>query len=196
MILQMLLLGIEYDITTNEIISKSKDLIIKSGLNKTSMQDIAIACEKDESFINKYFKNKSTLVDAIFEKELRNLNKQISLKVNKENGFFNKIKTYCKLFSDEFVRLNELYEVAQKETYNNYNYKKYLLRINQNEVSYIEGLLKYGLESGELKDVGKEKVELFISLFLGSLLYSIEIYGVYRQKYLEEINNLISKVFC
>ena len=63
-----------------EIIIEAQKLFQQYGLRKATMGEIAKACEKTNSTLYHYYKNKEEVFDAVLQKEIINLRKEVSKK--------------------------------------------------------------------------------------------------------------------
>jgi AcrR family transcriptional regulator len=131
-----------------DIMNAAKELFIKFGLKKTTIDEIASVTKKSKTTIYQYFKNKEEILGQILVNEGRNLINSIIKEINKETNSVSELKTYIKMTlteSKKKILLFSLIKGELKETlFNNYKLKNELDAI---EVEMVRNILINGINS-------------------------------------------------
>ena len=188
------------EIVKSNIINQAQILFQQFGLKKTTMDEIASACGKAKSTLYHYFTSKEDVFDAVIEKELVNLRKDVKNKVEEHKHMIDKISTYVLEFYKEVINKVNIYRVLKKENIIESQGKKVFLRMMEFEKSYLLRILEDGFDSGEYNHASREDLpliaEMSLASFYGIMLYSIEKDGfIDHAKSQNIISLLVPKVF-
>ena len=191
------------EIIKNEILVQAQKLFQQYGLKKTTMDEIAAACGKAKSTLYHYFKSKEDVFDEVILLEMINLRRQVKDKVEEQKTMQGKIKTYVYEFHREVIHKVNLYRIMRKDYIDpaaEIKAKKRFLKMMEFERSYITRIMEDGYDSGEYTEVDWENIpwlaEMFLAAFLGTVQYIVEKEGLFEDKKLMKlINLLVPKLF-
>ena len=181
------------EIVKTEIINQAQILFQQFGLKKTTMDEIASGCGKAKSTLYHYFTSKEDVFDAVIEKELVNLRKDVKNKVEEHKHMIDKISTYVLEFYKEVINKVNIYRVLKKEKIIENQGKKVFLRMMEFEKSYILRILEDGFDSGEYTPANREDLPLIAEMSLASI-YGIMLYSIEKDGFIDhaKLQNIIS----
>jgi AcrR family transcriptional regulator len=188
------------EIAKEEIIVQAQKLFMQYGLKKTTMDEIAEACDKAKSTLYHYFKNKEHIFDEVIHLELLDLRNVVKEQVDSKNSVTLKLTTYFLEFHKEIINRTNLYRIVKNELINE---KKSIQIFNQLlifETSYISKVLHDSYDSGEYTDICIKDIPWFaeslLAGFFGIVRYTIESDSSFEIEKMERISTiLISKIF-
>lgn len=90
-----------------KIIEYSKEVFIKNGFYKITMEEIAKGLRISKKTIYKHFPSKNSLVDAAIKIFQQNIKSKMIKRVNQEENAILKIKAVTEVFAELSLRLNE-----------------------------------------------------------------------------------------
>ena len=188
------------DNVKEEILTKSQKLFQQFGLKKTTMDEIAAACNKGKSTLYHYFNSKEEIFDEVLNMELRSLRSVIKSRVDQQKSVKDKIMVYLLSFHKEILNKVNLYRIEKHEVIAESVANKYFSYLLEFERNYIIRILEDGYDAGEFTVYKKEDIpwfsEILIAAFLGIVRYSIETDEGLDQKKLEiSVTTLIPKLF-
>ncbi len=188
------------DRAKQEILLSAQELFRQYGLKKTTMDEIAAACGKAKSTLYHYFKNKEEVFDEVIMKEMMNIRKVVSEKVNSRISLQDKIKTYLVEFYTEAMEKINLLRILQQNRLEEIAKFDRLKTIIDFEQAYIESIVVQSYEKKEYQGIPKEDIpllaEVLVVSFLGLVRYSIEKdQGVEFDKLAKIADSLVSKIF-
>ncbi len=161
----------------DEIILQAQKLFKQFGLKKTTMDEIAIACGKAKSTLYHYFKSKEEVFDAVVNKELVSLRKTVNAKVIEQVTLRDKLHAYFMTFHQETLQKINLYRILKPELRIELTNKPRFENILKFETSYLDTLMKKGIETGELTGIDLKNSnwfsELLVIAFLGVVKHSV-----------------------
>lgn len=135
--------------TKKHIVSVSRRLFAKKGVDNTTMNDIAEEAKKGRRTIYLYFKNKNEIFDAIVNQELDRVYKELTLIKDKP------MATDDKLFDFMYAHLDCMKKIVTRNGslrasfFNDISLvEKARAKFDRKEISLIEEILREGVNKG------------------------------------------------
>ena len=160
-----------------DIMNVAKELFIRYGLKKTTMDEIASGTRKSKTTIYQYFNNKEEILEQILVSEGRSLMNSMIKEINKETNSVSELKTYIRMALNESKKKILLYSLVRgelKETlFNNYRLKN---EIDTIEIELVRNILMNGINSGQFSSKFKDHIEqlaYFIANFTRGLVIQL-----------------------
>jgi AcrR family transcriptional regulator len=131
------------------IVDIAREIFARYGYRKTTMDTIARAARKGKSSVYYYFKNKEELMQAVLDKEIAGLKREIAnamaLATDPQEKFHTYVLTRMRIFG-RIARSFSTFKYEYLEEYNiiqrlRENYDKY-------EMKFIRDILEEGLKKG------------------------------------------------
>ena len=135
--------------TREKLIAIARNLFAKTGVENTTMNDIAVASNKGRRTLYTYFSSKSDIYNAVVESELNILYHSLEAVVNLD------IPADSKLLEFINVRLEEIRNVVLRNGTLKADFFRDIYRVENvrrkldlKEISYIKQILNEGVETG------------------------------------------------
>ena len=128
--------------TREMLVDVARQLFAKSGLENTTMNDIAIASRKGRRTLYTYFKNKNEIYWAVVESELAHLLQRLKDIANKDLPPEEKLTNYI------LTRLEAVKETVFRDIWKVEQARK---NIDMHEVVLLKGILKEGVDRGDFR---------------------------------------------
>lgn len=183
-----------------DILAAAQELFRQYGLKKTTMDEIAAACGKAKSTLYHYFKNKDEVFDGVLMKEMFNIRKVVSEKVDSRISLQDKIKVYLITFHTEAIQKINLFRILQQKKLEELANFDRLKKAIEFEKDYIEGIITRAFDNGEYHGIERNDIPMFSEIlvvsFLGLVKYSVEKDQGIEFHYLTKMSDLIvPKIF-
>ncbi|MDR0864155.1 MAG: TetR family transcriptional regulator [Candidatus Symbiothrix sp.] len=134
--------------TRDKLIEVARLLFARTGVENTTMNDIAVASKKGRRTLYTYFKSKTEIYNAVIESELNILYNSLQTVVNKDLPADKKLLEFIR------IRLESIKDVV----FRNGTLKAYFFRdiwrvenvrkgFDMREISYIQAILDEGVKS-------------------------------------------------
>ncbi|GAB6282187.1 MAG: hypothetical protein STSR0008_09310 [Ignavibacterium sp.] len=158
------------------IIEATKELIIKYGFLKTTLDDIAAEIGMKKSSLYYYYNNKEAILFDVIKKETALYYYEMEKEVNKVSGCINKIMVFEKVNLHFFKKSITLYELTISKIWEIKNlidnlYKDFISQ----EVSFLKKIIDEGVQNNELQVCDSSRLANAIVTILESVKYK-EIY--------------------
>ena len=188
------------EIVKNEIIAQAQKLFKQYGLKKTTMDEIASACGKAKSTLYHYFKNKEEVFDEVLNLELLNIRTVVSIEVDKQADFINKIKTYFRVFHQETLNKINLFRILKQEIKSELIKSSRFNNVIDFEKKFLSGIILSGFQQGKLSELQEDDIPWFTGIllvaFMGIVRYSVESDGDFDEAQFNKIADvLIPRIF-
>ena len=138
--------------TREMLVDVARQLFAKSGLENTTMNDIAIASRKGRRTLYTYFKNKNEIYWAVVEPELAHLLQRLKDIANKdlppEEKLTNYILTRLEAVKETVLRNGTLKAEFFRDIWKVEQARK---NIDMHEVVLLKGILKEGVDRGDFR---------------------------------------------
>jgi len=153
------------------VMKNSKDTIVRValrvfgrlGVNKTTMNDIAIAAKKGRRTIYQYFKSKEEVYYAVLEKETLNMIKPMKVVVLSEQSADVKLKQYAYQRIKSIVKIANDHQAFKSGFLSN---DKLILKLRKSFDNFDSQLLTSIISEGKETNVFKlEDIELTVKNF-------------------------------
>jgi AcrR family transcriptional regulator len=141
--------------TRDKLVDVARQLFAKTGVEDTTMNDIAVASKKGRRTLYTYFKSKTEIYHAVIQSELGIIYRSLETVVNKEVPTDEKllefIRTRLELVKDIVFRNGTLRANFFRDIWRVENVRK---NFDIKEISYIQTILNEGVENGtfEIED--------------------------------------------
>ena len=161
----------ETTIRTRELlIDAARRVFARKGIERTTMNDIAVASKKGRRTLYMYFKNKEELSSLVIENEMERLYEMLE-NVEKKN-----LPADEKLISFIYMRLDAFKETVTRNGtlranffHDSWNVAKVRKRYNLQEIALIKKILKGGIQEGLFSISDMDKTVLLIHYSLKGL---------------------------
>lgn len=135
--------------TKKHIVSVSRRLFAKKGVDNTTMNDIAEEAKKGRRTIYLYFKNKNEIFDAIVNQELDRVYKELTLIKDKQMGTDEKLFDFMYAHLDCMKRIVTRNGSLRASFFNDISLvEKARAKFDRKEISLIEEILREGVNKG------------------------------------------------
>ena len=134
-----------------QIIESARELFIKYGIKKTSMDEIAKNAGITKKTVNSYFTSKDELILYFIKEELNNMKEIVEEYENKEGDFFDNVhEGLCKIL--KYKKENKLLKAFIQEAENT-NLKMLKENLNQLDIQtkqYIKEVIQKASDAGHI----------------------------------------------
>lgn len=137
-------------LSKSEIMRAAKELFLKYGLNKTTIDEIAGSARKSKATIYQFFNNKEEIFVEILMEEFRSLNDFVISEINKQKNSTDELKTYVKTTISEAKNRLLLYSLLKGELKScllNHNKIKHDIDIFEKQI--VKNIIYNGMQTGE-----------------------------------------------
>jgi AcrR family transcriptional regulator len=142
--------------TRDRLVEVARQLFARTGVENTTMNDIALASKKGRRTIYTYFKSKTEIYQAVIQSELDILYNSLETVINKNLPVDEKLLEFIQIrlrtIKDVVYRNGTLRAHFFRDIWSVENVRK---NFDIKEISYIQAILKEGVDSGifEIEDV-------------------------------------------
>lgn len=188
----------EEDLTRDKIIQGAKVLFERSGLKKTTMDDIAQSVGMGKSSLYYYFKSKDDVFTAVLHDELARLRSAVDLEVKKKKNLQQQLIAYAEAYYEELIPRQNLYRIVSQED-NGAGSKVRLKMIIDAEVDYLISLIEEGSGQKKIPEITEQALQTFaeatIYAIYGIINYSFLIDGkINKEKFSSMVNLLMLRL--
>jgi len=149
--------------TRDQLIEVARQLFAKTGVENTTMNDIAVASKKGRRTLYTYFKSKTEIYHAVIQSELRILYNSLEMVVNKD------LPADRKLLEFIYIRLESVKLVVFRNGTLRANFFRDIWRVENvrkdfdlREISFIQTILDDGVKNSifEIEDTNSMAIVL------------------------------------
>ena len=149
--------------TRDKLIEVARQLFAKTGVENTTMNDIAMASKKGRRTLYTYFKSKTEIYHAVIQSELGILYDSLEMVVDKD------LPSDEKLLEFIYIRLESIKHVVFRNGTLRANFFRDIWRVENvrkdfdlREISYIQTILNDGVKKGifEIEDTNSMAIVL------------------------------------
>ena len=149
--------------TRDKLIEVARHLFAKTGVENTTMNDIAMTSKRGRRTLYTYFKSKKEIYHAVIQSELGILYNSLEAVVNKDLASDEKLLEFI------YIRLESVKHVVFRNGTLKANFFRDIWRVENvrkdfdlREISYIQTILNDGVENGifEIEDINSMAVVL------------------------------------
>jgi AcrR family transcriptional regulator len=166
---------VKEDVVQEQILQAAKRLFHVHGLHKVTMDDVAKAIGKGRSSLYYYYKSKDEIFDAVMNMEIREMLTAIAHAVDQVPTVEQKINAFCvaklKVLRQKRAFYDTLDAGMDADAMSHFN-KTMVLHHNlimRQEGALLNQILIFGMETGELRSMGKKDQDMVIFVLLSSL---------------------------
>ena len=184
--------------TRELLIEVARQLFAKTGVDNTTMNDIAQASEKGRRTLYTYFQSKKDIYQAVIESELNKLSRSLQTVTESE------LPADQKLLEFVYVRLEVIKEVVTRNGTLRADFFRDIWRVefarkdfDLREIVFIESILKEGIEEGtfDIPDTKTTAIVLHHAFKGLEVPYIRGIMGDYWTNKDGKIDNIIRMLF-
>lgn len=173
--------SIKEEQTRAEIVLAAQQIFQKYGLEKSTMEDIAVAAGKGKSSLYYYFPSKNDVFYAVAKKESDEVESSIEMAISRQTSPSAKLKALVLTHYYELRLKINLYPVMLTETGKHFElFRKIQRENNTKEVERLKGILLEGIRCGEFKSIKEEDCQSLafsVMMMLRGLCANIVIAG-------------------
>ena len=153
--------------TRKQLLDAARRVFARKGIERTTMNDIAVASKKGRRTLYMYFKSKEEISGIVIENEMERLYEMLELVDAKQLPADEKLMTFLHMrleaFKDTVARNGSL---RANFFHDSWNVAKVRKRYNLQEIAVIKKILTNGIEEGlfELPDVETTALLIHYSL--------------------------------
>ncbi|MGX1023931.1 AcrR family transcriptional regulator [Psychroflexus sp. MBR-150] len=176
-------------IIIQEILFSAQQLLVKFGIEKTTMADIAKNAGKGKSTLYHYFKSKDEIFNQVIQMEMDTLFQKVKKAIESKNNCNDKLKEYILIKIKTLKEKRNLYRFAIETDTNSINKYITLLknRYDKKEKEILNNILVQGVDNNILA-IDNERIEPLSELIV-SCIRGIEFDILTKNK----INKLFSQ---
>lgn len=156
--------------TREMLVEVARQLFARSGVENTTMNDIAIASNKGRRTLYTYFKNKKEIYRAVIESELNHLLKKLQQMAAKDLPPEEKLMNYI------YTRLDAIKEVVMRNGTLKAEFFRDIWKVEQvrknidiQEIELIKTILEEGIEKGAFQTPDPRTTALILHYALKGL---------------------------
>lgn len=137
------------DANRENILKIAQDIFSKYGYKKTTLDDIANAVRKGKSSLYYYFSSKEDLFQAVIQKEVDILRRELEIVVNRNTDPVEKLRDYILTKLTTFRGLANFYHALENDVTAIEFIDNIKLRYQQEEIRMIKRILIEGVRKNE-----------------------------------------------
>ncbi len=99
----------ERDVRRQMILDSARDIILEHGVESVRMSEIARECELSKATLYLYFKNKESLLEAIFEEAVSSFIEYTEARIAENDSGIDAIRTLWKCYLDRFRDSSDIF---------------------------------------------------------------------------------------
>jgi AcrR family transcriptional regulator len=159
-----------------DIILKARELFMRFGLNKTTMEDIAQTMSKGKSTLYYYFAGKEDVFYAVAQKEISDTFAAIVKEVEKHESAQESLRAFfLKRFDVLEEKVNTYPAMVREQKKNIEIFHKIHLEITSLERNLIKDILIRGIKSGEFNYINKKDCDS-LAIAASTILSGVDTY--------------------
>ena len=176
------------DAVRDAILQAAEHVFQKWGLNKSTMEDIAHEAGKGKSTLYYYFKSKEEIFDAVVMIFLGRVITKAMAATQDLGSAKEKIKTYIATFLIDLKSYTSVYSIVRDEIKRNHSFiERIRNQFDPREEEFIRGVLRSGLQSGELTFFDENGLSAAVKAIIG-ITHALEIYLLVENDDLAQID--------
>lgn len=138
-----------------EITNSARKLILRYGIQRITMEDIAKDAGKGKSTLYYYFKSKDEIANIVIYEEAKAIIELVRKEVEKKETATEKLKTYSIKSLEEMRNRSLIHDALFGELKED---PRIVLKIKQvftnQQVELVQCILELGIETGEFRELG------------------------------------------
>jgi AcrR family transcriptional regulator len=155
------------DSVREQILEASREVFLKWGIKKTTMEDIAHAAGKGKSTLYYYFKNKEEIFDAGGKREIDDMLSLAIAEMGKVESAVEKFEVYIRTGFQFMKKKIGFYSVVMNEISDDNKIIKGVLEyIAKNESRILHTILEYGAKRKEFIFSGEDEIRKTIHVLM------------------------------
>ena len=183
------------DVNRENILKIAQDIFSKYGYKKTTLDDIANAVRKGKSSLYYYFNSKEDLFQAVIQKEVNILRRELEIVVNRNTNPIEKLRDYILTKLTTYRGLANFYHAIESDVTAVEFIDNIKLRHQQEEIRMIKRILIEGVRKGEFDVSDFTLVATGITTAIKGLEMPLAA-GEYSTANLEQSVDNILKIIC
>lgn len=183
------------DANRENILKIAQEIFSKYGYKKTTLDDIANAVRKGKSSLYYYFSSKEDLFQAVIQKEVNVLRKELDIVVNRNTDPIEKLRDYILTKLTTFRGLANFYHAVENDVTAVEFIDNLKLRYEQEEIRMIKRILIEGVRKNEFEVYDFTLVATGITTAIKGLEMPLAA-GEYSSVNLEQSVDNILKIIC
>lgn len=158
-----------------KILVSARDAILRYGLRKTTMEDIAMAMGRAKSFLYYYFSSKQDVVRALIEHEFEEMSQAVMDEVATKTNAVDRVRTYLVTRVQQLDRRIEVYSGPVLELRHDDGSTIVLTATEQRrafdtlEERYFANLVMEGIRDGSFRPLSEAVVLSFAQVALSAI---------------------------
>ncbi len=157
------------------IIRAAEQVFQKWGLNKTTMEDIAIEAGKAKSTLYYYFESKEDIFETVVKEKFNDILDKAKIDIQKITSVKEKLKKYIGISLTEIKKFAIMYHIVREEVKSN---KPLVEKIRQyfedKETQFLTELIALGVKQKEF-NFSEEELEIAAKTIIG-IIYALNLY--------------------
>ncbi len=183
------------DATRENILKIAQDIFSKYGYKKTTLDDIANAVRKGKSSLYYYFSSKEDLFQAVIQKEVDVLRRELEIVVNRNTDPVEKLRDYILTKLTTFRGLANFYHALENDVTAIEFIENIKLRHHQEEIRMIKRILIEGVRKNTFEVHDFTLAAIAITTAIKGLEMPLAA-GEYSAVNLEQSVDNILKILC
>lgn len=183
------------DANRENILKIAQEIFSKYGYKKTTLDDIANAVRKGKSSLYYYFSSKEDLFQAVIQKEVNVLRKELEIVVNRNTDPVEKLRDYVLTKLRTFRGLANFYHAVENDVTAVEFIENLKHRYEQEEIRMIKRILIEGVRKNEFEVYDFTLVATGITTAIKGLEMPLAA-GEYSSVNLEQGVDSILKIIC
>lgn len=183
------------DATRENILKIAQDIFSKYGYKKTTLDDIANAVRKGKSSLYYYFSSKEDLFQAVIQKEVDVLRRELEIVVNRNTDPVDKLRDYILTKLTTFRGLANFYHALENDVTAIEFIENIKLRHQQEEIRMIKRILIEGVRKNTFDVQDFTLAAIGITTAIKGLEMPLAA-GEYSAANLEQSVDNILKILC
>ncbi len=183
------------DVNRENILKIAQDIFSKYGYKKTTLDDIANAVRKGKSSLYYYFNSKEDLFQAVIQKEVNILRRELEIVVNRNTDPVEKLRDYILTKLTTFRGLANFYHALENDVTAIEFIENIKLRHHQEEIRMIKRILIEGVRKNEFEIYDLTLAATGITTAIKGLEMPLAA-GEYSTANLEQSVDNILKIIC
>jgi AcrR family transcriptional regulator len=149
--------------TRDKLVEVARQLFARTGVEDTTMNDIALASQKGRRTLYTYFKSKEEIYSAVVQSELKILNQSLETVVNKNIPADEKLEEFI------YIRLESIKNAVSRNGTLRAKFFRDIWRVenvrknfDRNEIAYIRSILNEGIVAGLFEVENPESIAVVL----------------------------------
>ncbi len=171
-----------------DIMTAAKDLFLRYGLAKTTIDEIAASAKKSKSTIYQFFSDKENILVEVLNEEARSLFQHVVSEVNKQTNSREELKTYIQATLSEVKKRLLLYSLLKGELKTSIiSYNKVKSDIDMFEKEVVKNIIFNGIKTGEFSGHYESKLD-YIAYYITNFTRGLILQLILNEEYNEHID--------